>query len=230
MSGLDSQARAGAFNQPLLPAQAVFAALAALIAAAALWAAATGYDTLPDGLHEDGPVEKASAVLWGGSALIALYFLPLDRLGAWWQVPAAFAFLGARELDFDKRFLTEGILQMRLYTGDAPVWEKAVGLAVIAAILVTFIRLLRLGGPQFLQALKAGTAWAWATAGGLVLAVASKSLDGIDRKLDDFGIEVSAAVVEWAFVSEELMELMCAALLVWAICLGAARLRAAAHN
>lgn len=230
MSDTHRRAHAGGGSEAVLPAQAVFAALAGLIAVAAVWLTATGYETLADGLHEDGPVEKASAVLWGGCALIALYFLPLHQLRSTWQIPAGFALLGARELDFDKRFLSEGILQARLYTGDAPLWEKAIGLAVVAVILLTAIRLLRHGGPQVLAALKAGAAWAWSAVGALALLVVSKSIDGIDRKLDDFGIELSAGVVERAMVAEELMELTGATLVVWAVCLGAGRLRALGHN
>ena len=45
-------------------------------------------------------------------------------------------FFGCRELDFDKRFTAVGVLKSRFYLStDIPVFEKLIGLIVIALII-----------------------------------------------------------------------------------------------
>ncbi|WP_415392987.1 hypothetical protein [Paracoccus sp. SJTW-4] len=51
-----------------------------------------------------------------------------DRGWQQWHVLALLVMMSLRELDFDKRFLSEGILQLRLYSGPSSVWEKLLGL------------------------------------------------------------------------------------------------------
>ena len=56
---------------------------------------------------------------------------------------------GLRELDFDKRFTTMGILKSKFYLSNSvPVTEKLIGLLVIAILLYIFFLLLFLYSPN----------------------------------------------------------------------------------
>jgi hypothetical protein len=205
----------------------VFAVLVTVCACVAIWASATFYSPFSAGLHEDGPVEKVSAALWGLCAVMVIYFSRSRVLGPQWQVWALFVVLSSRELDFDKRFLSEGILQLRLYSGDAPIWEKAVGLMVVLLVLTIMLRLLRLNAPGFVSGLRHFRPWAWCGACAVGFVIVAKSIDGIGRKLGEFGLTLDPAVIETAMIYEELLELLAAALIAWSICLLETQLRRA---
>jgi len=212
-------------SAPRIPAPLVFAVLATVCAGVAIWAAAVYYSPFSAALHEDGPVEKMSAALWGLCAIMVIYFAPGRVFGPQWQILALFLLLCSRELDFDKRFLSEGILQLRLYSGDAPYWEKAVGLAVLLVVLTVVWRLCRRNLPVLFAGLRHWAAWAWCSFAALGLLVVAKSLDGIGRKLADFGLMLDPQTVATASIYEELFELFAVVVIVWAICLLEARPR-----
>lgn len=168
---------------------------------------------------ESGAVEIASAFLWFFAAASFLWLTSLHGLSQRWHVPTLFLLFGARELDFDKRFLSEGILKARLYSGDSPIFEKLIGLAVIALILVVAIRLIRRNWRDVLSGLRGGVAWCWATFAALGMAVVSKSIDGAGRKLAPLGIELSPSLDVGLAVTEEIMELAFAVVAILAVCL-----------
>lgn len=136
-----------------------------------------------------------------------------------WHVPALFLLFAARELDFDKRFLSQGILKARLYSGDAPIHEKLIGLAVIAVILVVCVRLVRRNWRDIITGLTQGVAWVWAAVIAFGLAGFSKTIDGAGRKLSPLGIEIPASVDYGISVVEEVMELAFAVVAILAVCL-----------
>lgn len=196
----------------------VFACLITLAVGVALWGAAAHYPAFQDALHEDGPVEKVSAVLWGLCAVMVLYFVGGTALRTQWQLSALFFLLCGRELDFDKRFLSEGILQLRLYSGGAPLWEKVIGIAIIALVLLVVWRLLRVNLPVLLKGLRQLSLWAWGGAFAVSAIVVAKGVDGIGRKFADFGVILDPTLIARALVYEELLELFAAAIVAWSIC------------
>ncbi|MFP3382014.1 hypothetical protein [Tritonibacter sp. SIMBA_163] len=210
---------------PRIPAPLVFAALATLCGGFAVWVAQVYYSPLSAALHEGGPVEVASAVLWGLCAIMVIYFAPGRVFGSQWQILALFLLLFSREMDFDKRFLDDGILQLRLYSGDAPYLQKIVGLVVILMVLAVAWRLCRRNLPVLWAEVRRGAAWAWCSCGALGLLVVAKSLDGIGRKLADFGLTLDPQTVATAMIYEELFELFAVVVIVWAISLLEARVR-----
>ncbi|MEM1078799.1 MAG: hypothetical protein AAGI09_09760 [Pseudomonadota bacterium] len=155
---------------------------------------------------ESGPFEIGAFVAMG-CALIALIALaPKVAFGSGWHVAVLMALLMMRELDFDKRFTEKGVLQLRLYSGDYPLLHKVVGICVLVLILVTLYRFVRHGAAPFLRGLRGGAAWAWWLAAAIVIVVVAKSLDGLARKLEPFGIVVPENVDWLASLIEEGLE------------------------
>ncbi|SHI89588.1 hypothetical protein SAMN04488012_103239 [Palleronia salina] len=161
-------------------------------------------------LREGGSIETVSAVLL---AMAAVAHARLHDLRRDWHVPVGLLLLSLRELDADKAFTTEGILQSNLYTDPAPWPEKVIGGAVVLLALVVLYRLARYQLVPWLRGLWAGDGWAWTFTLAGVLVVVAKSLDGIARKLAPLGIDVSNDLARFSGRVEESFEL------IFALCL-----------
>ena len=157
-------------------------------------------------LAEGGVVETATVAALAFAAAFAVLS------GAGWS-GLMIALLAMRELDWDKAFLHDGILKARLYTGDAPLVDKAIGAGIVLLSLLTLWILCRGGWRVFLTGLRQGRAWAWAIALGAALVAVAKTLDGLGRKLAGFGVDISAQLDASASGTEEILEL------AFAICL-----------
>ena len=168
-------------------------------------------------LHgEDGPIEVASVIAYLGAAACFVLGAP-DGLRDLWQIPATLLLAAGRELDLDKSLLSEGMLMSRFYFGDAPLWEKAVGLAVVAFALWTGWRLVRHGTGPALRAIRDGAAWAVLAAGAVLALVVAKTFDGFARKLRPLGVEVSDALNRTLSLVEEWLELGASVALLLAV-------------
>lgn len=154
---------------------------------------------------EAGALELASAA--GYLLALAVFAARALHPRHCWPVPVLLLAGAARELDLDKRLTDPGLLQARLYTGDAPLAVKLAGLAVVVAILAAAFVLVVRDGPGWVRALSAGARRAWWAVAALALAAASKSLDGVGRKLRPLGIEVAEVLDTAAALVEEVLEL-----------------------
>lgn len=134
-----------------------------------------------------------------------------------WHIPVILILMAMRELDFDKAFTTEGVLQLRLYSGAAPLWEKAIGAFFVLLILLCGLRLAWFNLPRWFRGLRGADATSWLVGASGLLLIVAKSLDGIDRKLAPFGISFSRDFVTQSGRFEELMEMVMAILLVQAV-------------
>ena len=184
-----------------------------LLALIALVGLRSGGATLFDG--EDSLAEQASILLLlGALALYTLRCLSLGRLPGW---AAAWLLIGVagRELDLDKRIFDDGMLKTAFYVGPAPLWHKAVGLAVVALSLWALLRWVRHGWRPWTRALRAGAGWSWALFVALVLGLGAKSIDGLARKLAPFGIDVPNGLAWSASLFEEGAETVFALLILW---------------
>lgn len=167
---------------------------------------------------EDGPFEIGALVALLCALLGFVVLAPGTALGRGWHVSVLLLLLVGRELDFDKRFTDKGILQARLYSGDYPLMQKLIGVAVIALTLTALYRCVRFGSRPFMAGLRQGSAWAWWLSGAVVLVVIAKSLDGLARKLAPFGIEVPENVNSLAGLVEEGFEWVFGMMLILAVC------------
>ena len=168
-------------------------------------------------------VELASAV--GLFCAVGAYLLTRGPAAATagWQVAILLFAMGCRELDFDKRFLDEGILQLRLYSGSAPLWQKLIGAAVVIVILAALARLVRRDVGPWLRALAGRATWAWLVFAALVTVVVAKTIDGAGRKLAPLGVKLGERLDLALGLGEESLELVFALMLVLAICIAPVR-------
>lgn len=154
-------------------------------------------------LREGGGIESVTAVLLGYMSL--LYAGSRNGSGNW-HVAVGLLLLAMRELDFDKRFTSEGVLQLRLYSGDSPLWEKIIGAAVVFVAIAVLVRLAMFQLGPWVRALLRGASWAWLFALSGVLVVVAKMLDGLARKLSPLGINVPDDMSDLSSRVEELFE------------------------
>ncbi|MDF7806913.1 hypothetical protein P4E94_05640 [Pontiellaceae bacterium B12219] len=170
-------------------------------------------------MSEGGWVETASWV----SYFVAAFFVALQvrRWPVRWSMLVLTLVLGMRELDFDKRFTTMGIFKSRFYSSsDVPIPEKIIALIISACIVAALFFLIKNHLKPFIERLKRfeGPSLCFLFSGGLL--VFAKSIDGLSRKLEPFGIVPSDATNRIAGSVEESFELA-AALLIVAAAVGA---------
>jgi hypothetical protein len=164
-------------------------------------------------LAEGGPVETASVVAYVGAAVMML-IQALKGKPARWCLMVLTLCLAFRELDFDKRFTVIGIFKGRFYfSPDVPVHQKLIAALVTAGILTALYFLIRQHLKAFTQDVleRKGSPLSVFFAGGLM--VFAKSIDGLSRKLEPFGIEPTEAVNHFAGSVEEIFEFTAAALI-----------------
>lgn len=159
-------------------------------------------------LGESGPIERASAL---GYFLCAGYMLAIggkEFFQKYSYIIVLVMLFGCRELDFDKRFTTMGILKSRFYlSADVPLAEKIIGLAVVLLLLWAVAQVVRHHAVSTLTDLRQFTERSIGVAVIVALLVISKSIDGLARKLKPFGIETTEEVSFLAGSIEEVMEL-----------------------
>ena len=123
--------------------------------------------------------------------------------------------LGLRELDMDKRYFTKGLFKSSQYfKGEVAWFEIVISTLILLFIVVCAILILKKGARPFVQGLLKRQPWAFAIVAAFLTAAIAKSLDGIGRKLRDFGIEISDNVQEIAVLLEEGLEFAIPAFLI----------------
>jgi len=159
-------------------------------------------------LSEDGPVEIASAALYfvccayalirGGGAFLKKY--PYSIV-----IPLLF---GMRELDFDKRFTTIGVLKSKFYVSpQEPLQTKLIVIALGLAVIVLIVMMVKTHLKGLWESLRSGGALGWGVVLVLAMLVVSKSLDGLERKCTSIGLSVSPLIAKYSSVAEEIIEL-----------------------
>lgn len=178
-------------------------------------------------LSEEGFFEMGSALGYLLAAALLLVIMVRSGNSRAWPLVGLLLAMSGRELDLDKKLFTKGLLKSRQYLGDqVPLAERLVSFVILLAILTCIWVAARRYGPGFLRGLRDGTRSAWLVATGLLLAVVSKAVDGLNRKLEPFGLQVSEQVERAAERYEEIAELGIPIAFILAI-LGAIRARPA---
>lgn len=203
-----------------------------VILAAGLALAIIGVDLARTGLspeltREGGGIETATAVLYIFCAMTFIRMAGPVIARRNWEIPLLFLFMAGRELDFDKRFTTLGIFKSRLYLSDtAPVYERLIGVAVLALLAYALYRLIRHHGADFVDGLRRFAPSQWAVACGIAVMAGSKTIDGLGRKLMPLGIELEDATNAELGMIEEVVELAIPLLFIAAMCLAVRMFRA----
>lgn len=158
-------------------------------------------------IKEGGLIETLSAL---GYFLIAGYLV--HKGGLSFLKTRVYFFLlvilfGMRELDMDKQFTTMGIFKSRMYLNpEMPLWDKALGAAVISLLLWVLYKLVRVHGLAFVRGIRDGSAESIGAGIAVSLIAISKTLDGMPRKLESIGF-ASGQMLTYQFgVLEEILE------------------------
>lgn len=159
-------------------------------------------------ISEGGVIELLSAI---GYFLCALLII---AVGKWPYVKKYNYFLiliilfGLRELDFDKKFTTMGLLKSKFYiSSSVPLIEKLVGLLVVAIFLYAVMSVIKNHLKEFVLRIKQLSPVYIGVLITFLLLVFTKSIDGIGRKLGDFGITLAEDSSKIFLVLEEILEL-----------------------
>ena len=131
------------------------------------------------------------------------------RFDGWSRAACALLLLAcaARELDLDKAGFTLGLLKARQYTSPlVPGTEKALGLAIVAALVGAVAFLAWRHGADLIRHVRQGSPAARCIGFGAGLLVFAKTIDGLARKLEPFGITLSRAAGRHGVVLEEVCE------------------------
>ncbi|MEP5762787.1 MAG: hypothetical protein ABJ327_26400 [Litoreibacter sp.] len=163
---------------------------------------------------EGGLVETLSAIL---SFVSFGILLGKGEIVAWPFAVMLLAF-GLRELDLDKKPFTEGLLKSRQYIGDTvPMPERVISAVVLITILIAFVLTIKRGAKPLMRGLANQNGIAWCVGLALVLAVTAKTVDGLARKLEPFGIALSETLSKNLALYEETAELGMALALLFAV-------------
>lgn len=159
-------------------------------------------------LSEEGFVETISALGYFLCIGLLFYMAGKSSLKNYWYVYLIFLAMGLRELDFDKRFTATGIFKSKfILANDVSVLEKFVGIAVILLILYSVYILVIRHSKAFLKGLAALNLRSYVVFLALAIAVISKTLDGLARKLISFGIYIDDSLSIFTSCLEEILEL-----------------------
>ena len=178
------------------------------------------HDTIAQIFDEGHTIEFLSGVYYLAAAVLLVAVMPPGMRRSQWHLPVILVLMFLREFDMDKALTTEGVLQLRLYSGPAPLLEKIAGAAVIALILVCAWRLAARTVPGFVRGLHAGRPDSWLVLLAGIAVFVSKNLDGIGRKLSAISHEIGAETVIRASRIEEMLELVASMALVMAVVMG----------
>ena len=156
--------------------------------------------------REGGGLETISALLYVVAFAAFFIHAPRHVWSALFHIPALMALFAMREWDMDKAFTQSGILSIKFYSGDSALKAKLIGGAIALFAVWVILRTAWRGIPVAWAALRQGWVWPWFAVFAGVLVVASKSVDGLGRKMLDFGIVISEDMDQAASVAEEVAE------------------------
>lgn len=186
-------------NSALRLTYAFLAAMAALVVGSLVL---QGWDVALR--KEHGGVELASFFTALFSAAMALVLQATSKRGTM-AVPLVLALFALRELDFHDWWFEPGLLHLEIFSGDAPLWQKAVSALVMAGILGTLITLVVRGVRPFWRALIASDGWPWLVIAGCGFVALSLVLDGLPARMDG---ALPRATVILAAITEECGEFL----------------------
>lgn len=158
---------------------------------------------------ESGPVERATQWLY---FVMAAVFAFGARLGGSAKTRAALVVMmlafGAREMDLHKHWTGQSVLKLSFYLGSAPAHQKVVALALLAAIALALVTLLRRHGVEVWRGLRVGRPVSTTVVIFVVTMVITKILDrSVNTLAEDFGVLTPPSIGVLVGALEEIMEL-----------------------
>ena len=159
-------------------------------------------------LDENGIIEIASALGYFLCAAYILYKGKVCYLIKYHYFFMLVILFGLRELDFDKRFTTMGILKSRFYLSpEVPLTEKLVGFLVIGLLIYIVFSIIKNHFKPFIKNIRDNLTLSFSIMASIALLIVSKTLDGFSRKMGDLGVTISQEVSSSISAAEEFLEL-----------------------
>jgi hypothetical protein len=159
--------------------------------------------------HEDGFIERLSPI-----GYVLCMVLIIAQGGFRFALGKAFALtvillaMTLRELDFHNRFTVMSIEKLKFYiSSEVPLGQKAIGLVVLVLVAVAVVHVLRRYAGPFLAGLGKGDPVSLATLLAIASVVLSKSIDGLDNRLEDLGFLMGSEAAHIVEKIEETTEL-----------------------
>lgn len=157
---------------------------------------------------ENGLIETTTVIFYSLCIILFVWFHKVKSFTKYWSIVVLLMALALRELDFDKKFTTEGILKSEfLFSADVPMIEKILGGLVLIILIVALIHLIKTQAKPYWHAVWSFKSYAWALGFGFGLMVLAKSVDGIGRKLDTFQLSLTDYSDQLIQRCEEIYEL-----------------------
>ncbi len=159
-------------------------------------------------LEEGGIIESASAFGYLLCAAFVVYQGKLAYLKQYYYLFLLDIAFMLRELDFDKRFTTMGILKTKFFvSNNVPLTEKIIGGVIVTFLLYIVIITLFRHSKDFFRGLREESVISFGALIVCIFIVLSKVFDGLDRKLKGFGLDMSETFSMRATIIEEIVEL-----------------------
>ena len=115
---------------------------------------------------------------------------------------------GAREMDLHKYWAGKNVLKVSFYLGSAPAHQKVVALALLAAIALALVTLLRHHGVEVWRGFRVGHPVFTMVVIFVVTMVITKILDrSVNTLAEDFGVLTPPSIGVLVGALEEIMEL-----------------------
>lgn len=178
------------------------------VALALVWAECLPRATVLDLIHEEGPVELLTTLLYLFAA-VALWCVqrPLQGAGTRLALTVMLLAFAAREQDLHKAFTGSSVLKVSFYLHDHPLHQKLVALPILAVIAATTLWLLSRYARPMWQGLRQARPLAITVAIFFVTLVATKVIDRSFAILaEDFGVHMSDQLDTILSALEEVVE------------------------
>ncbi len=159
-------------------------------------------------IDEGGVIESLSAIGYLACLLLAMFAGKWTYIRRYNYFLILIASFGLRELDFDKRFTTMGLLKTDFYlSSNVPLIEKLIGLVVVAILAYSVVCIIRNHSKGFASKVMKLSPVHIGVLITIMLLVLTKSIDGIRKKLAIIGISLSKDSYKIFMVIEEVLEL-----------------------
>ncbi|MBN2647684.1 MAG: hypothetical protein JXR44_07860 [Thiotrichales bacterium] len=159
-------------------------------------------------LREGGLIETVSALSYLGVIAYVFWVFKPHFWRRYHYLLILLLMFCFRELDFDKRFTEVGILKSQfLLSQQVPLMQKLLGGLVLLILIYSTARALFTHGLRVIQDSLRPTVQSVGVLLGVAAIVVSKTLDGLERKLQGLGFEVNNWLTQNASAFEEIIEL-----------------------
>ncbi|MEM8653311.1 MAG: hypothetical protein AAGF36_01085 [Pseudomonadota bacterium] len=153
--------------------------------------------------REGGGIEIYTVVLYAIAMHVFFTVTPREHWARLYQVPTILMLFAARELDFDKAFTLHGILSTKFYVSEASLTSRIIGGLVVLGILWVAGRLVMRGIKQLRAGVREGKRWPWMVLAAFFITVFVKSIDGLARKLEPYGVTLYDSAIQSGLFIEE---------------------------